>query len=210
MYGLHNVSDQFVDKRRPYSRVEVEMLKHTEYISHRQTSLMFVRVNALSREIFTGRNKVVAKVIFLHLFVILFTGGVLPQCMLGYHPREQTPPGDQTPRDQTPRTRPPDQTPAYGLRTAGTHPTGMHSRPHVQSSLTYGSQLHVELVIHSHKEISLTYKAHSWEKIGCPHVQNYPSKPPKRNSSLLDIFLYPLSVTCIKYQPRPNKQLIFR
>ena len=35
--------------------------------------------------IFTGRNEVVAKVIFWYLFVILFTGG-LPQCMLGYHP----------------------------------------------------------------------------------------------------------------------------
>ena len=32
-----------------------------------------------------------AKVMFLHLSVILFTGGGLPQCMLGYHPPEQTP-----------------------------------------------------------------------------------------------------------------------
>ena len=78
-------------------------------------------------------------------------GGCLPQCMLGYTPpqtrqtpREQTPPSQtrQTiplpPTRQTPRTRqtPPDQadtpppekqTPAYGLRAAGTHPTGMHS-----------------------------------------------------------------------------------
>ena len=77
--------------------------------------------------IFTARNEVVAKVIFLHLFVILFTGGVLPQCMLGYHPpgtrppEEQTPPGadttppgaDTTPQDQTPLgTKPPrDQSP---------------------------------------------------------------------------------------------------
>ena len=34
----------------------------------------------------TGRNEVVAKVMFLQLCVILFTGGGLPQCMLGYHP----------------------------------------------------------------------------------------------------------------------------
>ena len=34
--------------------------------------------------IFTDRNEVVAKVMFLHLSVILFTGG-LPQCMLGNH-----------------------------------------------------------------------------------------------------------------------------
>ena len=110
----------------------------------------------------TSRNEVVAKVIFLHLFVILFTGGGLPQCMLGYHPPEQThippspwsrPPGSRHlprsrhPPEQTPLPRsrhhppradtspeqtppgadtPPDKTPAYGLRAAGTHPTGMH------------------------------------------------------------------------------------
>ena len=51
----------------------------------------------------TGRNEVVAKVIFLHLFVILFTGG--------------SPVGDP----------PGKQTAAYGQRAAGTHPTGMHS-----------------------------------------------------------------------------------
>ena len=75
----------------------------------------------------TGRNEVVAKVIFLHLSVILFTGGEggLPQCMLEYHPPDQTPPEKtRPPRDQTP---PGKQTPAYGLRAAGTHPTGMHS-----------------------------------------------------------------------------------
>ena len=69
--------------------------------------------------------------------------GGLPQCMLGY-PREQTPPKSRhppesrhppradtpipsrtdTPREQTP---PRKQTPAYGLRAAGTHPTGMRS-----------------------------------------------------------------------------------
>ena len=71
----------------------------------------------------TGRNEVVAKVIFLHLSVILFTGGCLPQCMLGYHspgadtplgadtpqsrhPQEQTPPrADTTPWEQTPPPR---------------------------------------------------------------------------------------------------------
>ena len=36
------------------------------------------------------------KVMFLHLSVILSTGGCLPQCMLGYKPRAYTPPG-QTP-----------------------------------------------------------------------------------------------------------------
>ena len=107
--------------------------------------------------VFTGRNEVVAKVIFLHLSVIhsVHRGGVgLPQCMLGYHPPpreqtphprttpprppptphppEQTPPGTTTPHPPTtPPTTPPDHTPpptpAYGLRATGTHPTGMHS-----------------------------------------------------------------------------------
>ena len=40
-----------------------------------------------------GRNEVVAKVIFLHLSVILFTGGV---------PDQQTPPGADTPRSRPP------------------------------------------------------------------------------------------------------------
>ena len=48
-----------------------------------------------------------AKVMFLHVSVILSTGGGLPHCMLGYHtPQEQTPLGPD------PQTRhPPDQTP---------------------------------------------------------------------------------------------------
>ena len=63
--------------------------------------------------IFTGRNEVVAKVIVLHLSVILFTGEGLPQCMLGYHPPgsrhplgagthpwEQVHPGAATPQEQ--------------------------------------------------------------------------------------------------------------
>ena len=61
----------------------------------------------------TGLNKVVAKVIFLHLSVIHSVhrgGGGLPQCMLGCHPPradplEQThrhPPYQTPPREQTP------------------------------------------------------------------------------------------------------------
>ena len=54
--------------------------------------------------IITGRNEVVAKVMFLLVSVILLTGGGgLPQCMLGYHP----PPilgADTAPRKQTPRS----------------------------------------------------------------------------------------------------------
>ena len=42
----------------------------------------------------TGRNEVVAKVMFLQASVILSTGGCLPQCMLGYHSH---PPGSRHP-----------------------------------------------------------------------------------------------------------------
>ena len=63
--------------------------------------------------VITGRNEVVAKVIFLHLFVILFTGGFcLSACWdtpLGADsPPEQTPleqnlpPGSRPPQEQTP------------------------------------------------------------------------------------------------------------
>ena len=98
--------------------------------------------------VFTGRNEVVAKVIFLHLSVILFTGGGSASMHAGIPPphradtpprsrhpppRSRHPPGADTPlppprswppREQTP---PGKQTPAYGLRAVGTHPTGMHS-----------------------------------------------------------------------------------
>ena len=80
---------------------------------------------------------------FLHVSVILLTGGL----RAGRTPpdREKPPPGPgRPPPPQTrqtppgpgrpsPRTRqapphpPGKQTPEYGLRAAGTHPTGMHS-----------------------------------------------------------------------------------
>ena len=107
------------------------------------------KVYALIFKFITGRNEVVAKVMFLHVSVILLTGGVS-----GEHPppdqadpREGEPPPDQggTPPPpgtrQTPpagRTPPPagtgrtspspgKKTAAYGQWAAGTHPTGMHS-----------------------------------------------------------------------------------
>ena len=85
----------------------------------------------------TGRNEVVAKVIFLHLFVIMFTGGGGSASVhTGIHPPGADPPGADYPPEQTPpgadtppRPDPPPgkQTPAYSLRAASTHPTGMHS-----------------------------------------------------------------------------------
>ena len=90
--------------------------------------------------IFTGRNEVVAKVIFLHVCVILSTGGGSASVHAGIPPPwsrpnpqsrhlpEQTPRREQTPPWSRPPPPPPrKQTPAYGQRAAGTHPTGMHS-----------------------------------------------------------------------------------
>ena len=65
------------------------------------------------RGVVTGRNEVVAKVMFLLVSVVLLTGGCLPQCMLGYHPPgADTPWSRHLPEADTPRTRhPPEQTP---------------------------------------------------------------------------------------------------
>ena len=68
-------------------------------------------------------NELWGKVISLHLFVILFTGGVclsacwdIPQ---GGAPPEETPLGGDPPGAQ--------HAGRYGQRTGGTHPTGMQS-----------------------------------------------------------------------------------
>ena len=67
------------------------------------------KVSTLASSIFiTGRNEVVAKVIFLHLFVILFTGGVCLSACWDTTPQDQTPPDQaDTPSDQA--DTPPDQ-----------------------------------------------------------------------------------------------------
>ena len=98
----------------------------------------------------TGRNEVVEKVIFLHLFVILFTGGwgCLPQCMLGYHtPRSRHTSPEQTP----PRADPPGaDTPLgadthLGVDTLGAdtpqsrHPRSRHPSPLEQTPLPPGA-----------------------------------------------------------------------
>ena len=60
------------------------------------------------KPIITGCNEVVAKIIFLHLSVILFTGGCLPQCMLGCQPpRSRHPPGADTPQGRHPQEQTP-------------------------------------------------------------------------------------------------------
>ena len=98
----------------------------------------------------TGRNEVVAKVMFLQVCVCPQGGGVCLSACWDAIPPDGEPPPDQAdpPLDQadppgarqtttppgarhTPpgpgRPPPGKQTPAYGLRAAGTHPTGMHS-----------------------------------------------------------------------------------
>ena len=110
-------------------------------------------MNEIRKCIFTGRNEVVAKVMFLQVCVCPQGGRVSasvhagkpypPPPGPGRPPQMENPPGiRQTPWDGEPfpRTRqtttplgpgrpphPGKQTPAYGLRAAGTHPTGMHS-----------------------------------------------------------------------------------
>ena len=86
----------------------------------------------------TGCNEVVAKVIFLHLSVILFTGGGLPQHMLGHplqsrHPQSRHPPWEQTPPVPTPRSRhlPWEQTPPSLSR----HPWADTPPPEADSSI---------------------------------------------------------------------------
>ena len=101
--------------------------------------IFFSSVVQLGLFVITGRNEVVAKVMFLQVCVCPQGGGCLPQCMLECQtPQDKAdppgpgrpPPQDQTdiPPDQAPPHHPRrKQTPAYGLRAAGTHPTGMHS-----------------------------------------------------------------------------------
>ena len=83
-------------------------------------------------------NEVWGKVIFLHLFVILFTGGVcLSACWDTTTPLEQTPLQDQappqeqtSPRADTPWSRHPpgaEHAGRYGQWAGSTHPTGMQS-----------------------------------------------------------------------------------
>ena len=83
--------------------VRSEVRKHGHYIIETKVNWVTFSFHS-SGIIFTVRNEVLAKVIFLHLFVILFTGGEYLTRYPpgpGTSPRPGTPPGPGTP----PRTR---------------------------------------------------------------------------------------------------------
>ena len=76
--------------------------------------------------IITGRNEVVAKVIFLHLFVIHSVHrGRLPQCMLGYPPGADTP----SPKQTSPWSRPPGARPPWSRHPPGADTPGTRHPP---------------------------------------------------------------------------------
>ena len=81
-------------------------------------------------DVFTAANEVWGKVIFLHLFVILFTGGGGSASVhAGRSPRRRhPPPRRRPPRGGTPPRRYPPGTELagrYSQCAGGTHPTGM-------------------------------------------------------------------------------------
>ena len=85
-------------RRRPTDMAEIKR------VVSKVGSTVLVRLPSYGWGIITVRNEV-AKVMFLHMSVILSTGGCLPQCMLGYHP---PPPQKQAPLPQeqtSPRSR---------------------------------------------------------------------------------------------------------
>ena len=97
--------------------------------SFRVSMIMFNYVQFLPAATKLGQGNIFTSV--CQEFCSQGEGGCLPQCMLGYTPRADTPPDQTPPGADTPRTRhpptPSKQTAAYGQRAAGTHPTGMHS-----------------------------------------------------------------------------------
>ena len=67
------------------------------------------RQRTCGKVMFTARKRSLRRLCFYTcMSVILFTGGCLPQCMLGYTPEEQTPPRADIPRSRNPS---PGQTP---------------------------------------------------------------------------------------------------
>ena len=94
---------------------------------------------------------------FLHLSVILSTGGCLPQCMLGYH----NPPSRHPPGPGPPGTRHPPNLYPPGAEMAttadSTHHTGMHSCYHPQTKFAKVMFLQVSVCPHG---------GHAWFYLG--------------------------------------------
>ena len=84
-------------------------------------------------------SEVWGKVIFLHLFVILFTGGGRPQCMLGCplgpgrHPLDHAPPGTMHPPDQVDTLLGPGRPPGTMHPPRTMHPPGPGRPPQEQA-----------------------------------------------------------------------------
>ena len=99
-----------------FSEHNVHTFPRSKQSSHRLWWFAFI----------TGRNEVVAKVMFFSgVCDSVHGGGGLPQCMLGYHPPDQVKPlWDQAHHSPEPDT-PPDQ--AHTPRTRHTPPPGIRS-----------------------------------------------------------------------------------
>ena len=97
--------------RQPEEGSLVEFSKirrHFHWCKYVTKSRPIESTKSWGKVIFTGRNEVVAKVMFLQVCVCPQGGGCLPQCMLGCH----TPPGPGRPTPPGPgRPTPPDGEP---------------------------------------------------------------------------------------------------
>ena len=106
------------------------------YLCHDALFFVYIYCNMHFFTLLPPANEVWGKVIFWYLFVSLFTGWGMPQCMLGYHPQDQaSPPGTMHP----PRTMhpsrpctPPDHAPSRIM-----HPPRNHAPPGAEHAGRY-------------------------------------------------------------------------
>ena len=146
-------------------------------------------------------NEVWGKVIFLHLFVILFTVGGLPQCMLGYHPH---PPGTRHP----PRTRhtPWDHAPLQNqTHTPPPHPPGnrhsprtRHTPPQDQGDMVNARAIHIPL------ECNLVFTVIPSETVLAPSRRT--GRESKKHQAHLFVILFTvggLPQCMLGYHPHP-------
>ena len=108
---------RLIRKAMPSSMKPFQMLVEISAILVSSLSSEYLFSNS---KVITVRKRSCGKVMFLHLSVILSTGGCLPQCMLRHTHPGQTPP----PPSWADSPPPPQQ---MATAVDGTHPTGMHS-----------------------------------------------------------------------------------